>query len=321
MSTDGDASLRPQPGSMTDPGARERVLGASSGYTGRSLAAGGAAHKTTWVLLRGLGRGGGHWGEFPEIFRSEIASQHSSVELVTLDLPGDGALYQQTSPSRVPALVDACRAELARLGHVGPYHLLAMSLGAMVACDWATRFPREVGAAVLINTSLRPYSPVYRRLRPASYWKLLAMGLVRLGVRWREARVLSLTSRMVSEPDSVIDNWVQLHKQQPLGLRNGFRQLLAAARYRASRLAPSVPVLLLCSRGDELVDWHCSRALSRAWGAPLRMHTQAGHDLPLDDPPWVARAVSDWLRLRTEHASRGSPRAEPGGAALGSSSC
>ena len=280
---------------------------------------GNGAPRTTWVLLRGLGRGGGHWGAFPEVFRSEIASQGGSVELVSLDLPGDGALHRETSPSRVPALVDACRAELARRGHTGPVHLLAMSLGAMVACDWAMRFPREVSATVLINTSLRPYSPLYRRLRPASYWKLLAMGLLRLGVRWREARVLSLTSRMVSEPDSVIDSWVELHKQQPLALRNGIRQLLAAARFRASRLAPSVPILLLCSRGDELVDWHCSRALSRAWGAPLRMHTRAGHDLPLDDPPWVARAVSDWLKLRTQHASLSASRTTAAGSPLGSS--
>lgn len=263
--------------------------------------AGEVGRKTCWVMLRGLGRGGGHWGNFPDVFRAEIARQLDEVELVTLDLPGDGELHQLTSPSRVPALVDACREELRRRGHRGPFHLLAMSLGAMVACDWATRYPHEVSATVLINTSLRPYSPLYRRVRPVSYWKLLALGLLRLGVRWREARVLSLTSRLVSEPDSVIDHWVELHKAQPLALRNGVRQLLAAARFRASRLAPSVPMLLLCSRGDELVDWHCSRALSRAWGVPLRMHTKAGHDLPLDDAPWVASAVSDWLRLRAQH--------------------
>jgi hypothetical protein len=35
--------------------------------------------------------------------------------------------------------------------------------------------------------------------------------------------------------------------------------------------------------------------MSRAWGAPLRLHTQAGHDLPLDDGAWVARAVGEWL--------------------------
>lgn len=267
-----------------------------------------SGERAIWVLLRGLARECGHWGEFPDVFRREIAAQQPDVELVLLDLPGNGPFYRQTSPSRVPDIVDACRAELARRGHTGPYHLLAMSLGAMVACDWAQRFPEEISGSVLINTSLRPYSPFYRRTRPPTYWKLLATGLLRLSVRWREARVLALTSRMTAAQDSVIDSWVDLQRRHPVGMRNSFRQLLAAMRYRASRLRPGVPMLLLCSRADALVDWQCSQALSRAWGVPLRLHTEAGHDLPLDDPPWVARAVSDWLRARQMHAQTAVPR-------------
>lgn len=258
--------------------------------------------RACWVLLRGLTRACAHWGEFPEVFMQELAVQQPDIDLVPLDLPGNGTLYRQTSPSRVSLMVDACRAELARQGKTGPVQLLAMSLGGMVACDWAQRFPDEVDGIVLINTSLRPYSPFYRRVRPPGYWKLLAVGVLRGAVRWRESRVLSLTSRMVREQDSVLDNWVDLQRQQPVGLRNSIRQMLAAMRYRASRLRPGVPILLLCSRADSLVDWQCSQALSRAWGVPLRLHTQAGHDLPLDDPPWVARAVSEWLKTRHMHA-------------------
>lgn len=259
--------------------------------------------RATWVLLRGLARECEHWGEFPAVFRREIAAQQPNVELVLLDLPGNGPLFWQTSPSHVPDIVDACRAELARLGKSGPFHLLAMSLGAMVACDWAQRFPGEISGSVLINTSLRPYSPFYRRARPPGYWKLLASGLVRLNARWRESRVLALTSRMTVGRDSVIDTWVDLQRRHPVGVRNSLRQLVAAMRYRASRLRPGVPMLLLCSRADAVVDWQCSQALSRAWGVPLRMHTEAGHDLPLDDAPWVARAVSEWLSVRAMNAT------------------
>ncbi|WP_349744074.1 alpha/beta fold hydrolase [Roseateles cavernae] len=259
----------------------------------------------TWVLLRGLTREAGHWGAFPAVFTQEITAQQPGARVMTLDLPGNGALYREASPSRVPDMVEACRTELARRGQTGPVHLLAMSLGAMVACDWASRYPDEVGGTVLINTSLRPYSPFFHRLRPANYWKLLALGLLRLGVRWREARVLKMTSRMVTEPQPVLESWVALQRKHPVGVRNGVRQLLAAMRYRASRGRPHAPMLLLCSQADTLVDWRCSQSLSRAWGVPLRLHTQAGHDLPLDDPPWVARAVSDWLRARQMHASAG----------------
>jgi pimeloyl-ACP methyl ester carboxylesterase len=262
----------------------------------RTVAAKGAL-PATWVLLRGLSRESGHWGEFPALLREELETRQPGARLLLLDLPGNGVLHAQASPVRVSAMVEACRAELALRGVSGPVHVLAMSLGAMVASDWVERYPQEVSAAVLINSSLRPFGVFHRRLRPLNFFALLLLSLSRLSARQREARVLELTTRLLPRPEQVLDEWVDLQRQHPVGVRNTGRQLLAAMRYRASRGRPAAPVLLLCSKRDDLVDWRCSQAISRAWGAPLRLHTQAGHDLPLDDPPWVARAIGDWLRL------------------------
>lgn len=228
----------------------------------------------TWVLLRGLSRAAGTWGDFPHIFVNQLAKLQPGVRVLLLDLPGHGELRNQSSPSSIAALVEACRAELKRRDVHTPVHLLAMSLGALVASDWAARFPDEVSAAVLINTSLRPFSPVLRRLRPSAPFQLLGLS--------KPAR-----TGAASAP-----------KQAGVRLTNAWRQLMAALRFQASRARPEPPMLLLCSLGDGLVDWRCSQTLSRAWGVPLRMHTAAGHDLPLDDPPWVASAVSEWMALR-----------------------
>lgn len=259
----------------------------------------------TWVLLRGLTRESGHWGGFPAILLRELRTESADARLEVLDIPGNGELFKQASPSRVQDMVAACRDTLARRGVTGPVYLLAMSLGAMVACDWAASHPGEVEGIVLINSSLRPYSPFFKRLRPFNYWKLLALGMLRPGTRWREQGVLRLTSRMVAEPDRVLEAWLTLQRNRPVGIHNSLRQMLAAMRYRAGGIKPAANMLLLCSQGDGLVDWHCSRALSRAWGVPLRLHTRAGHDLPLDDPQWVARAVTDWLATRRMYAAAG----------------
>lgn len=251
-----------------------------------------------WVLLRGLSRASGHWGVFPEHLQRELTVLQPTVRLVALDLPGTGTLRRQASPTQVSAIVDACRAELQRQGISGPLSLVGMSLGAAVLTDWANRYPAEVESGVLINPSLRPFSELFRRARPLNYLELLLLSLSRFSARMREERVLSLTTRL-TPPQAVIDRWVELQRQYPLGVRNTVRQLLASRRYRASRTRPAAPMLLLCSKGDKLVDWRCSQAMSRAWGAPLRLHTKAGHDLPLDDPQWVARAVAEWLRDRS----------------------
>lgn len=251
-----------------------------------------------WVLLRGLSRASGHWGVFPEHLLRELRALQPASQLLMLDLPGTGALRRQASPTQVSAIVESCRAELKRQGVNGPVSLVGMSLGAAVLSDWASRYPAEVEAGVLINPSLRPFSELFRRSRPLNYLGLLLLSLSRFSARMREERVLSLTTRL-TPTQAVIDRWVELQRQHPLGVRNTARQLLASVRYRASRTRPSAPVLLLCSKADSLVDWRCSQAMSRAWGAPLRLHTKAGHDLPLDDPQWVARAVAEWLRDRS----------------------
>jgi pimeloyl-ACP methyl ester carboxylesterase len=256
------------------------------------------AQAPVWVLLRGLSRESGHWGVFPEHLLRELRALQPASRMVMLDLPGTGTLRRQASPTQVSAIVDACRAQLQRHGVAGPVSLVGMSLGAAVLSEWASRYPNEVEAGVLINPSLRPFSELFRRPRPLNYLGLLLLSLSRFSARMREVRVLSLTTRL-TPAQAVIDSWVELQRQHPLGVRNTARQLLASMRYRASRTRPSAPMLLLCSKADNLVDWRCSQAISRAWGAPLRLHTKAGHDLPLDDPQWVARAVAEWLRDRS----------------------
>lgn len=276
----------------TDPVATDLPVGAGV------LVPAEPASQSIWVLLRGLSRASGHWGVFPEHLLRELRALQPASRVLMLDLPGTGELRRQASPTQVSAIVESCREALRRQGVVGPVSLVGMSLGAAVLSDWVNRYPAEVEAGVLINPSLRPFSELFRKPRPLNYLGLLLLSLSRFSARMREERVLSLTTRL-TPTQAVIDRWVELQRQHPLGVRNTARQLLASMRYRASRTRPAAPMLLLCSKADGLVDWRCSQAISRAWGAPLRLHTTAGHDLPLDAPQWVARAVAEWLRDRS----------------------
>ncbi len=252
----------------------------------------------TWVLLRGLTRESGHWGSFPLQMARGLQATQGSVRVLTLDLAGNGNRCREKSPTDIGEMVEDLRAQLRQAGVDGPVHVLALSLGGMVAAEWAQRYPAELAAAVLVSTSMKPFSPFFRRLRPTNYLTLVAMSLARFAARWRERHVLQLTSQLMSHSEEVLDAWVKLHRQHPVSGLNVLRQLWAAMNYRASRARPRVPMLLLCGQGDMLVDWRCSQAVSRGWGLPLRMHTRAGHDIPLDDPDWVVRAVGDWLAKR-----------------------
>jgi pimeloyl-ACP methyl ester carboxylesterase len=248
---------------------------------------------TTWVLLRGLMREARHWGEFPVLFRDAVGAQN----IVMPDFPGNGTLHLHASPTNVAAMADDCRAQLRQLGYAPPYRLLALSLGAMVAVEWSARYPDEIANMVLINTSLAPFNPFYHRLRPANYTSLFRF-LVFNSTAQREQLILRITSRLSrtqQEQATLLDKWVSFALESPVTRTNILRQLRAAITYRAAQTAPLVPVLLLAGQQDQLVNVKCSLALAQHWGCPIRLHPTAGHDLPLDDPAWVAQQVREWL--------------------------
>lgn len=246
----------------------------------------------TWIFLRGLTREAAHWGRFTAIFQQALPR----ARILTLDLPGNGEHHRQTSPLSVAGMVAACRDECVRRGIETPVSLLAMSLGAMVAAEWARVAPDELDGCVLINTSMRPFSPLHHRLRPANYPALLRLALGGDSTETIEQTVLRLTSNQPGQLREVIPDWTSVRRQRPVSAGNTVRQLIAAARYRAPRQAPGVPLLLLASEHDQLVDSRCSQAIASAWHCPLLMHPAAGHDLPLDDPRWVVDQVRRWLQ-------------------------
>ena len=240
-----------------------------------------------WILLRGLTREAAHWGAFAEGFVQAVPGD----DVLALDLPGNGEFHHLASPWSVQGMVQACRAELVRRAVAPPYHLLAMSLGAMVATEWARLAPYEVAGCVLINTSMRPFSPVHHRMQP-QHWPTLARLLLWPHTPLQiETTVLRMTSNHPAAHAEVLPQWVLARQQRPVRATNVLRQLAAAARYRAPPTPPPVPTLLLASTHDRLVRCACSRALARAWRCALVEHPHAGHDLPLDDPQWVVQQV------------------------------
>lgn len=245
---------------------------------------------TTWVLLRGLAREAGHWGDLPTAWERRLPPGDA---LVAVDLPGNGSRWREPAPLSVAEMAKATHAELAGGPHGPPFVLVALSLGAMVALQWAATRPHEVRGCVLVNTSFRSFSPFWHRLRPRSWPKLLGLLAPGRGPISRERAVLALTSSL-PVAQRTASAWAGLARERPVSLANVLRQLLAAARFRAPQLPHGLPLLLLASQRDRLVSVCCSRAAARAWGAPLREHPWAGHDLALDDAQWLVDQVMEW---------------------------
>ena len=232
-----------------------------------------------WVLLRGLMREKRHWGDFPKLLQQRFPED----QIICIDWPGNGALHQQRSLSSIGDMAGYLRQTLIQQGHIAPYHIIAVSLGAMVAVEWARLAPQEIAHATLINTSLNPINPFYHRLRPQNYTRLLSMLLSKTARQ--ERLILQLTSE--THPPATLAQWIDFQQQYPVSRSNIVRQLWAAATYRTDSTPPAIALQLLSSRHDRLVDMQCSLTLATHWGTEHAIHPSAGHDLPLDDPAWV----------------------------------
>jgi len=258
---------------------------------------------TRWVLLRGLSREQAHWGDFPQTLAYARAPGDS---VLCLDLPGAGALCDQPSPLRVEAMVQACRAQLSALTVAAPglppipTVLVGLSMGGMVATAWAQAWPLELAGLVLVNSSARRFSPALQRLRWAALPALLGLlwAQLRGDAAAQERAVLRLTSAQPQHHGAALAAWCAVRQARPVALRNVLRQLLAAARYRGPAQPPGVPVLVACSAADRLVSPTCSVRLAQRWHAAICQHPWAGHDLPLDDGPWLATRIAQWWQAQ-----------------------
>lgn len=249
-----------------------------------------------WILLRGLTREARHWGELPATLRRSGAVGDDD-RLTMLDLPGNGSQAGRRSPATVADIVSQLRSDAALAGLHAPYRLLAMSLGGMVATAWAQQHADDIERLVLINTSMRPFGAPHQRMRVGAWPAVL--GLMR---SWQDGRrceaiIHRLTCARTDAREADVARWAAIHAEAPVSRANALRQLLAAARFRAGTAPPRCATLLLSSAADRLVSPACSARLATAWSVPHRVHPWAGHDLPHDDPEWVAREVARWMAL------------------------
>ncbi|HEX5678218.1 MAG TPA: alpha/beta fold hydrolase [Alcanivorax sp.] len=249
---------------------------------------------TTWILLRGLVREQAHWHGFADTLAGALGGEQ---RVMCIDLPGNGQSHRDPSPTRVAVMVDAARAALSEQDVDGPVRLVALSLGGMVAMNWLSRYPDQVEAAALINSSAAPVSPFWRRLKPANYLDIVRHGLLGRDRLIRERMILEITTNRLdaADKDRIARQFADIDAARPVSAANTVRQLWAAARFRAPASLPAGrPVLVISAAGDRLVDPRCSAALAERWSAQRAVHPDGGHDLSLDDPDWLARTLVVW---------------------------
>ena len=251
------------------------------------------------ILIRGLAREARHWGAFKEILQSALTKAFGSAHVDAIDLPGTGVYSEMKSPLTVAEIAEFVRSKFLEIRQkqrmsgeptARKSFIAAISLGGMVASYWIDRWPEDFNGAILMNTSSKKFSPIYRRLRPGLYRQMLEIFRAK-NVRERELGVLKMTSNRPEIYEATSAEWTSIQLSRPVSVENCVRQLTAAARYEAPLHPPAIPILVLGCAKDRMVHPSCSEDLAEAWHATFKLHPTAGHDLPLDDPQWTADQI------------------------------
>lgn len=255
------------------------------------------------VLVRGLGRESFHWGEF--ITQLQSAFPNASIE--TLDVMGNGPFYELQSQFGIKKNVDWLRNQLFEMTDkisinptqseevvpIQPRLLIGLSLGGMLVSHWAHLYPQEVSGLVVMNSSFANFS-AFKRMQPAAMLNLIQI-LRTKNPSHREKMILDLTCNLRSDRLALAQIWgarAMLYPAKPINI---IKQLILAGQMTIPQLKSGIPVLVLNGEKDRLVDPFCSSEIARLWKTNLSVHSEAGHDLPLDDGPWVVEEIKNWL--------------------------
>lgn len=251
----------------------------------------------TVVLLRGLLREQGHWGDFTQRLQQALPG----MSIITLDALGNGQCYQELSPISIADTVANLRSQLHEQNYTAPLHLVGLSMGGMMVMHWLQNFPYDVASATLINSSFRGLSPFYQRLQKSNYSQILRA--LWQSIDDREALILQLTANSQAARQQALPSWQRIARQHPVRRRNALRQIIAAARFKPLLKPLTAPLFVIASQHDRIVDVRCSEAISHYWKTPIATHPSAGHDLPLDAPDWLVEQLHSWLKVSTSHSS------------------
>ena len=244
-------------------------------------------------MLRGLGRGHGHWGSFAE----KIQQAFPEDKFYFLDLPGNGSLNGEESPLEISQYISFLEQQLTNsdfFQHPGRTLGMGLSLGGMVMTEWAREFHTRFEKIFLINSSAANLSYPWERIS----WLVLYTSLKQIFMssteKFEMSSLLVTTSLTKSQLHNeyhhdVLRNMAFTDKFSVTD-KNVLRQTVAAARYSFPPESPG-PAVILVGSMDRFVQPECSYAIQKIWKCKIEIHPTAGHDIAFEDPDWVINTM------------------------------
>jgi 3-oxoadipate enol-lactonase len=255
------------------------------------------------VLVQGLGLSGAFWGDVPQTLL-ESTPRH---RVLRVDNRGVGGTGRPWRPWSIADMADDVACVLDAVGAQTAY-LAGISMGGMIAQEFALRHPGRLDGLVLMATT--PGLPHGVPPPPSSLALLARVPFASIPEgRQRIFEQLFFGTHAPEESrrraEAMMSRWRPLLEAERRSPRTFLWQLSAAARHSAGRRLAAIrcPVHVVAGADDVLILPENSKRLAQLIPhATLELVEKAGHALPADAPRVVRDSID---RVR---AARETPR-------------
>lgn len=241
------------------------------------------------VLLRGLNRGNIHWADFAEILKKQMPN--ANIEMI--EIPGNGLRSNEITPVDPMDCLNELRTKITFVGKKEKFILVGVSLGGMLGLLWNEKFPEDLSGVVSVNASLDQFSKPWERFSLLATPKL-TVALFNKNPIERERPILEVTANNKERIRQFEQIFAEHDAKHPAHPENIVRQLILASRIYISKADPD-KTLILVGEKDRLVKPKCSKIIAQKFNLKIEVHPTAGHDMPIDDPWWLAEKITNFL--------------------------
>lgn len=230
-----------------------------------------------FVLVQGLGIPSTLWYH-------QLPAFSSRHRVVIFDNRGAGRSDQPVEGYSVPVMARDVVELLDHLG-IAKAHVLGLSLGGLIAQEFALGYPDRVAGLILAST--HPGGPEYLEETGQMWRERLDVAGMTLEQIYRDALKWGTTSQFFNDETEEVERFIQARlalPQSPAGFQG---QFTAGATFDVrDRLADvQAPTLVLHGMKDEVVPRRFGRYIAeRIPGARLHLIEQSGH-LPFVERP------------------------------------
>jgi pimeloyl-ACP methyl ester carboxylesterase len=242
-----------------------------------------------FVLIRGLNRGNIHWADFPEILLQKIPN----AKIEFLEIAGNGTRFNEISPVNAEECLSDLRSKVSFLKNGEKFYLISISLAGMISMLWADRFPNDLNGVVVINSSLGQFSKPWERLNFKNTPRLFP-ALLSKNTYQKELTILEATSAQPDRIQKFLKPYTEFSDKYPTKFSNLIRQLILANSIKIIN-TNRLKTLILVGLNDKFVNPNCSYKISKRFNFKLEENAQSAHDLPLDDPNWLADKIVQFI--------------------------